>query len=525
MNPSQAVLPVAFGADFVSLVVNICCCGLTNESARPSFGVMMMKQLSRRLAATCGALLLSSVTWAQTEVTPAAITASTDDGHVPANTVDNDLTTRWSANGDGQWIRFDLGSARTVAYVKVAVYSGNTRQNRFDLQLSGDGASWTTVWTGSSSGTTTAEQLYDFTDASARYVRYLGHGNTVNAWNSLGEVSVFVTATPAPTPTPSPTPTPTPTPRPRVAPTSTPTPRPTGATINVSTASQLTTALQNALPGQTISLAAGTYAGRFAITKSGTLSQPILLTGPAAAVLDGGGNTSGYGLSLTGVSYWTIRGLTVRNSQKGIMLDGSSHNVLDGVTVKDVGMEGVHFRAFSSNNTLQGSTISNTGLQSPGFGEGAYLGSANSNWSTYSGGNPDTSNNNKVLSTHFGPNIRAECIDVKEGTTGGEIRGNTFDAAGLSGENFADSWMDVKGNGYTIDGNTGLNSGNVLLDGLQVHVALSGWGNNNSFSNNTLNVNASGYGVNVQSSATGTNVYSSNTASGAGSGLANIPVQ
>jgi hypothetical protein len=127
------------------------------------------------------------------EVTPAgsAVTASTNDGNVPANTVDNNLTTRWSANGDGQWIQYDLGTARTVGYVKVAVYNGNSRQNRFDIQVSSGSGIWSTVWSGSSSGTTTAEQTYDFTDVSARWVRYLGHGNTVNAFNSVTEVSIF----------------------------------------------------------------------------------------------------------------------------------------------------------------------------------------------------------------------------------------------------------------------------------------------------------------------------------------------
>jgi poly(beta-D-mannuronate) lyase len=143
---------------------------------------------------------------AQTEITPGAgsITASTNDGNVPGNTVDNNLGTRWSANGDGQWIRYDLGSSRTVALVKIAFYSGNVRTTTFDLQTSNDGSAWTNVLTNvSSSGTTTQEQTFDFADVSARYVRYLGHGNSVNLWNSLAEVSIFApgsTATPTPTP-------------------------------------------------------------------------------------------------------------------------------------------------------------------------------------------------------------------------------------------------------------------------------------------------------------------------------------
>jgi len=171
-------------------------------------------------------------------VTPggSALTASTHDGNVPANAVDGSLATRWSANGDGQWLRLDLGSTRTVAHVNVAFYSGNTRSSQFDVQVSDDGASWTTVRTGAASGgTSTALETFDVTDTPGRYVRYLGHGNSTNTWNSVNEIQVFAVAgggVPTPTPTPTPatptplTPTSTPTPTP-VTPTPTPTPTPT----------------------------------------------------------------------------------------------------------------------------------------------------------------------------------------------------------------------------------------------------------------------------------------------------------
>ena len=127
------------------------------------------------------------------EITPtgAAVTASTNDGNLPGNAVDNNLATRWSANGDGQWLQLDLGTTRTVGHVKVAVYNGNSRRNRFDVQVSTGGGVWQTVWTGQSSGSTTAEETYDFTDVPARWVRYLGHMNDVNTFNSVSEVSVF----------------------------------------------------------------------------------------------------------------------------------------------------------------------------------------------------------------------------------------------------------------------------------------------------------------------------------------------
>ena len=35
------------------------------------------------------------------------------------------------------------------------------------------------------------EETYDFTDVSARFVRYVGHGSTAGTFNSVLEVSVF----------------------------------------------------------------------------------------------------------------------------------------------------------------------------------------------------------------------------------------------------------------------------------------------------------------------------------------------
>jgi hypothetical protein len=136
------------------------------------------------------------------EITPGAgaVTASTNDGNLPGNTVDNNLGTRWSGSGDGAWLQLDLGTTRSVTGVGIAVYQGNGRRNRFDIQVSTGGGVWTNALTGAqSSGTTTAEELHNFPTAqSARYVRYLGHTATLNAggtsqWNSVTEVSIFAT--------------------------------------------------------------------------------------------------------------------------------------------------------------------------------------------------------------------------------------------------------------------------------------------------------------------------------------------
>jgi chitinase len=173
------------------------------------------------------------------EVTPGAsgVAASTNDGNLPGNTVDNNLGTRWSGNGDGAWIQFNLGSVRKVGYVTIAVYNGNSRRNSFDLQISTNGTSWATVLPGAqTSGTTTQEEVHDFADVDAQYVRYVGHMSNVGTFNSVTEVSIFAVptaTTPTPTPVP-PTATPTPaTPSPTPTPTATPTPTPTATPTTV----------------------------------------------------------------------------------------------------------------------------------------------------------------------------------------------------------------------------------------------------------------------------------------------------
>lgn len=121
-----------------------------------------------------------------------AVVASGDDGNVATNTLDGNLATRWSDEGDGVWIQYDLGTARTVGSVSLAWHQGDIRTSSFEIRTSTTGSTWTTVvLRRSSSGTTLQPQNHDFTDTSARYVRVVGYGNTVNDWTSITETAVL----------------------------------------------------------------------------------------------------------------------------------------------------------------------------------------------------------------------------------------------------------------------------------------------------------------------------------------------
>jgi len=335
--------------------------------------------------------------------------------------------------------------------------------------------------------------------------------------------------TPAPTPTVPPV-TPAPT-APPTAPPVTPAPTPTappvvtpaptapaaGSLITVRTADELTKALAAVKPAGTIVLEKGTYTGKFVAAVDGTSEKPITLRGSSEAVLTTGSLSKGYGLHITGDN-WNVKGISVNKAAKGIVLDGSENSVIESVDVGFIGDEGVHFRKNSTGGTISDSSVHDTGLDSPSYGEGVYIGSAKSNWNSIMGSSstPDRSDRVTVKNNRI-YNTTTEGIDVKEGTTGGVLSGNVFTNSGFSGENYGDSWVDVKGNGYTITGNSGAGT---KLDAFQVHRALEGWGNDNSFSANSVISGVPGYLVSLQSGTTGNTVACQPTA--AGLGVANI---
>ncbi|MFC8103753.1 discoidin domain-containing protein [Streptomyces sp. NPDC057363] len=240
----------------------------------------------------------------------ANVSASADDGNVPANTLDNDLSTRWSAEGDRAWTRYDLGSAQTVGSVPVAWHQGDSRRSTFDVQLSADGSSWKTVLERkTSSGGTREQQRFGFADASARYVRIVGHGNTVNDWTSITETDIH------------------------------------GAdgsgggdddgddggdgddgeqspvrTVGVADSDELKSAFEDARAGDRIVLADGTYSIGKMNGKNGTATEPVTVIAEnrGKAVVDDGQ------LEVADSSYVTCEGLKFTNSDT-LKITGSNH--------------------------------------------------------------------------------------------------------------------------------------------------------------------------------------------------------
>lgn len=291
---------------------------------------------------------------------------------------------------------------------------------------------------------------------------------------------------------------------------------PEGGTT-VRDADELESALRSTRPGSVIRLAPGVYPGHFTVRGAALPNRPAVLCGEPGAVLDGGPPDAGTTLHLDHAPFWQVLGLAVRGGKKGVMVDASPGVRVEGLVVSDVGDEAVHLRAGTSDAVVRRVTVRRTGLRRPEFGEGLYVGSARSHWCETSACGPDRSDR-VLLEDNDVADTTAEAVDVKEGTTGGTVRGNRLDGTATTA---ADSWVDVKGNGWSVTDNVGVRA---PVDGFQVHEVVDGWGRDAVFERNTATVDAPGYGVHVAAPAELPAVIGcSNRVSGAGAGAFSRP--
>ncbi|WP_225821826.1 discoidin domain-containing protein [Streptomyces naphthomycinicus] len=107
--------------------------------------------------------------------------------YAPGRAVDGTRDTRWASEwNDDQWLRIDLGSTHRVG--RVTLDWERAYGKAYGIQLSTDGANWTTVWS-----TTTGDGGLDtarFVGTPARYVRVTGTQRGTQWGYSLYEVGV-----------------------------------------------------------------------------------------------------------------------------------------------------------------------------------------------------------------------------------------------------------------------------------------------------------------------------------------------
>lgn len=260
--------------------------------------------------------------------------------------------------------------------------------------------------------------------------------------------------------------------------------------VDVSTVEELFIAVRTAQPGDVIAVAPGTYdyttyqgAQKIDTSAEGTAEAPITLTAADPThppVLTGTSQENGYVLQITG-DYWIVDGICLTNSQKGLVLDNSNHTIVRGCEIRNTGSEAVALRDGSSYCLIQGCYIHDSGLVTPGYGEGVYIGSS------YTVTGFDYKCDYNTVDSCTFRNIAAEHVDVKEYTTGTEIKNCFFYGDGMSGANFAGSFVDIAGNDCYVHDNTGYRNQNPnIVAAFEIHDQADGWGYHSRFEDNTL---------------------------------------
>lgn len=264
-----------------------------------------------------------------------------------------------------------------------------------------------------------------------------------------------------------------------------------GREVLVTNTAELTAALADAKAGDEIILREGTYENdkwngkwaAFFAEASGTAEQPITIRSEDAAhpaVICGIDQSNKIALWITG-DYWSIRDLRLCEAQKGLVLDQSCHSVITGCEVYNIGSEGIHLRDDSSYCLIEHCTIHDTGTVTPKYGEGIYIGSA-----VGTEGYGFDCHYNIVRACDIS-HVAAECVDIKEFTLGTIVEDCTFDGSAISGENGANSFIEIKGNDVIIRHNTGYRNGcEQQLYGFDLYAPLPEWGQNAAIYENTL---------------------------------------
>jgi len=115
-------------------------------------------------------------------------------GFEAAKAIDNDLseTSRWETATNRAQLTIELGYRHYVKEIGTAWFEGSSNINTFDVSISEDGITFSTVLTNeTTSGKSDSFVRFGITPTVARFVRITSFGGSTNNITALAEVAVF----------------------------------------------------------------------------------------------------------------------------------------------------------------------------------------------------------------------------------------------------------------------------------------------------------------------------------------------
>ena len=289
-------------------------------------------------------------------------------------------------------------------------------------------------------------------------------------------------------------------------------------------------AINVAQPGDIINLKSGEYREDIVSRRDGAADSPITITGPADAIVRGGGNDRVIEINhnnhtLNGFTVDGLYGLETKSSgyrdKLVYILGKKARQGVEGLkvtnmTLKNAGGECLRLRYFATKAEIAYNTIANCGVYDFVFndggknGEGIYIGTSNKQWGDGKNptSGPDETKDNFIHHNYIDTQGN-ECVDIKEGATANIVEYNICRGQKDSESGGFDSRGD--GNIFRYNDVRGSVGGGIRLGGASVNGTQ--YGKNNDVYGNTIMDNKNG-GIKFQATPQGKvcgNTMSGNT--------------
>ena len=114
----------------------------------------------------------------------------------PNNVADLDTSTKWSVEGNNNWLVVKLATPFKINHIQLTFISGQKYSMYFDIYASNDNLTWDPIITPSSSCNFSGDpQFFNFPllriNTEYSYLKFEGHGNSLNTWNHISEFNIY----------------------------------------------------------------------------------------------------------------------------------------------------------------------------------------------------------------------------------------------------------------------------------------------------------------------------------------------